>query len=261
MADDHVARGRRRHRLHGFAKFRIFESYSTMHAYLGRDAIRFMRNDMWYDVVIPIPYDLDDFQFQPDKDEYFLFVGRVNAGKGIHIALQIAEDRRLIVAGPGEIGDNKPRTSRPISEYVELVGVVGAEERNCLLAKAKAVLAPSCFLEPFCSVNIEAMLCGTPVISTDWGAFAEYNLHGITGFRCRTFEQFTWSARNVDIIDPHACREWAERNFSLAKVGDMYEEYFASIHAIFRGDGWYMDNPERTNLDWLKRHYPGVHGR
>ena len=242
----------------GFAKFRVFESYSILHAYLGQACIQAMSNEMWYDAVIPNYFELEDFEFSAEKDDYFLFVGRLNPGKGIHIALQIVEEvgGRLIIAGAGGFTGNETRTDRPVSEYAELVGVVGPEERKRLMTRAKATLAPSTFLEPFCGVQIESMLSGTPVISCDWGAFAEYNIHGVTGFRCRTFEHFTWAARNIHTIDPYACRAWSERNFSLDRVADMYDEYFFSVHNVFSGKGWYQENRERKNLDWIRRYYP-----
>lgn len=244
----------------GFAQFRVFESYSIMHAYSGRPKIRSMSNEMWYDVVIPNYYDLEDFEFSATKDDYFLCLGRIGPGKGTHIALQIVEEigGRLIIAGPGEqsLRGNETRSNRPVSEYAEFVGVVGPDERKRLMSGAKATLTPSTFVEPFCGVHIESMLSGTPVISSDWGAFTEYNIHGVTGFRCRTFEHFTWAARNIHTIDPHACRDWAERNFSLDRVADMYEEYFFSVHNVFSGKGWYQTNPERENLDWLRKYYP-----
>ncbi len=242
----------------GFAKFRVFESYAVMHAYFGRPMVKSSSNDMWYDVVIPNYFDLDDFEFSKTKDDYFLFLGRVNAGKGIHIAVQIAEETgtRLVVAGAGTVDNKVARTSRPIEEYVDLVGVVGPDERKRLMARAKATLAPSTFLEPFCGVQIESMLSGTPVISSDWGAFAEYNLHGITGYRCRTFEQFTWAARNIHTIDHNTCRNWAERNFSLDRVADLYDEYFYSVKNVFDGKGWYEPNPMRSQLNWLHRYPP-----
>lgn len=242
----------------GFARFRVFESYSILHAYLGQASIKDMNNDMWYDVVIPNYFDLDDFSFSAEKDDYFLFLGRIGPGKGIHIALQVVQavGGRLLIAGAGHLTGNETSNDPPVSEFAKLTGVVGPEQRRRLLSRAKAVLAPSMFLEPFCGVQIEAMLSGTPVITNDWGAFAEYNLHGVTGFRCRTFEQFTWAARNIHTIDSHACRSWAAQNFSLDRIADMYDEYFYSVKNIFGGKGWYQDNPSRTNLAWLDKYMP-----
>jgi glycosyltransferase involved in cell wall biosynthesis len=213
---------------------------------------------MWYDVVIPNYFDLEEFEFSATKDDYFLFLGRIIGGKGVYLALQIVKEigGHIIIAGPGSLTGNEARGDRPFSEYAEFVGVVGPDERKRLLARAKATLTPSLFLEPFCGVQIESMLSGTPVISSDWGAFAEYNIHGVTGYRCRTFEHFTWAARNIHTIDPSACRSWAERNFSLERVADMYEEYFFSVHNLYSGKGWYQTNLQRKNLDWLRKDYP-----
>ncbi len=75
-----------------FAPYKVFESYAILHAYLGLDHVARTSNSMWYDVVIPNYFDLDDFEFSADKDDYFLFLGRVYSGKGIHIAVQIVEE-------------------------------------------------------------------------------------------------------------------------------------------------------------------------
>lgn len=241
-----------------FAPFKVFESYAMLHAYLGLQHVARTSNSMWYDVVIPNYFDLDEFEFSADKDDYLLFLGRVYSGKGIHIAVQIAEEigQRLVVAGPGKVEQYMARTPRPVEEYVEHVGVANTAMRKRLMSRATAMLLPSTFLEPFCGVQVESMLSGTPIITNDYGAFAENNLHGVTGYRCRTFEQFVWAARNVDTISPRSCREWAEKNFSIERVGDMYEEFFGSLMSIFRGKGWYEPNDERMNLDWLRRYYP-----
>jgi hypothetical protein len=77
---------------------------------------------------------------------------------------------------------------------------------------------------------------------------SEYNVHGVTGYRCKTFEQFVWAANNIRNIKPKDCRAWAER-FSLERVGPMFDEYFESVRAVADGRGWYAPRPGRTSLD------------
>lgn len=240
-----------------FAPFRVFESYAIMHVLQGKERLEHMSNSMWYDVVIPNAFDPDDFLYGAVKEDYLLFLGRVGRGKGTNVAVQMAEalGLQLCVAGMGEVTQGDARTSRPIGDYVTQVGVAGPLMRAGLLARARATVCASTYLEPFCGVQIESMLSGTPVISTDWGAFAELNLHGITGYRCRTFEQFLWAARNVDAIRPEDCRRWG-MNFSLDRVGAMYDEYFGMVAKVHDGsDGWYAMSP-RQDLDWLARDFP-----
>src|SRR5258708_15124768 len=241
-----------------FAPYKVFESYAMLHAYLGLRSVGRMNNRMWYDAVIPNYFDLDDFEYGDEKDDYFLYLGRINDGKGVHLAMQIAEATgdRLIIAGPGSIERMGTRGTRPRSEFIEHVGVADVETRKRLMSKAKGMLLPSIFVEPFCRVHVDAMLSGTPVITTDWGAFSEYNIHGVTGYRCRTFEQFVWAAKNIGNIRPSVCRDWAASNFSMERVGEMYDEYFYSIRNMVGGDGWYTDNPDRTDLDWLRKRWP-----
>lgn len=236
-----------------FAPYKVFESYSAMNCHYGLPRLQSMFTDGWYDATIPNYFDLEDFTFSPKHEDYFLFLGRIGPGKGSDIASDIVRriGGRLVVAGPGHI--------EPAPHIVQ-VGVVNPEQRRRLLSGAKATICASTYLEPFCGVQIESMLSGTPVISTDWGAFAEYNLHGVTGYRCRTMEQFTWAARNIEKIDRYACREWAERNFSLERIGAMYEEYFNGVAQVHGGAGWYAMNEERTELDWLRRWMPGDMG-
>ena len=108
------------------------------------------------------------------------------------------------------------------------------------------------------------MLLGVPVITSDWEVFPETNLHGITGYRCRTMEQFAWAARNIDRIDGHVAAKWARDNFAMERVVLQYEEFFDQCLRVrdMNGPvdgptGFYGLNPERTELDSLRRYYPG----
>ena len=234
---------------HGhWAKWKIFESYAIYHAYCGLDNVGTCKQS-WYDCVIPNYFDPDDFTFQEKKEDYFLFLGRVYSGKGIDIAIQATEaaGEKLIIAGQNPESRNFP-------SHVEFVGYADVEKRKKLMAGAKGAFVPSMYVEPFGGVQIEMLFSGTPTITTDWGAFAENNIHGVTGYRCRTFDHFVHATQNINKIDPKNCRQWAE-NFTLDKIAPMYEEYFRNVYDVHTNKGWY-ERHERDNLDWFKRDIP-----
>ena len=236
-----------------WARFKIFESYAIYHAYCGTESIGTCKQD-WYHQVIPNYFDPDDFQYTPEeKEDYFLFLGRVYAGKGVNIAVQVTESigAKLIIAGQESLKDMGYEKT---PDHVTEIGYADVETRKKLMAKAKGAFVASIYNEPFGGVQVECLLSGTPTITTPWGAFSENNIHGITGYKCNNFEQFTWAAKNIDKIKPENCRLWGE-NFTLDKVAPMYEEYFQSVLNVYNGNGWYEPNPDRTNLDYMSKNY------
>lgn len=237
--------------IHSWADFRVFESYAWLHMTLGREGI--LHGQKWYWPVIPNAFDVSMFGFRAKKDDYFLYLGRLTHDKGVGLAVDVAKraGRRLLIAGQG---DPAPY----LADHVEYVGPVNVERRRDILSRAAALLCPTYYVEPFGGVNVEAQLSGTPVIATDYGAFTETVLHGVTGYRCRTMEQFEFAARHIDAIDPHACRAWA-MNYSLERVGRMYEEYFRMLLDL-AGDGFYAARPDRRDLGWLQPRLPHTNG-
>ena len=204
--------------------------------------------------MIPNYFNPEDFDYCPEKKEdYFLYLGRIIKGKGLNIAIDTIKGIAgyLKIAGQGEW----KRVPSTTGEIIEHVGFADADKRRELLSKAKALFVPTIYIEPFGGVAVEAMLSGTPVISTDWGAFPETVLHGITGYRCRTLDHFIWAAQNTENIRPQDCREWALNNFSLDRVGEMYEEYFDMLSGLWGKKGWYQQK-DRNELSWLNKHFP-----
>jgi glycosyltransferase involved in cell wall biosynthesis len=233
--------------------YTVYESYSVMAYAYGKASM----NPRFYDAVIPNYFDLADFVFNPTPQDYLVFVGRIIGIKGIQVILDIAKrtGKKIKIAGQGDI---TTITKEPLPPNIELIGYVEPAARSELMKNAVALLLPTYYNEPFGGVIIEAMLCGTPVITTDWGAFAENNLHGVTGYRCRTMDHFDWAVQACydGKISREACRKWAAENFSLERVALMYEEYFDMLHKIHGGKGFYEVNPDRKDLDWMVRRYP-----
>jgi hypothetical protein len=237
-----------------FSNHRVFESYAWMHYVYG---LLKTDNGVWYDAVIPNYFDPKDFPFQPIKQDYLLYFGRIISRKGVQVASDVAKatGHQLYIVGQGSLDNPQEGIHLSNEKHIVYHPAVGPEERAKLLGNAKAVLMPTYYLEPFGGVNVEAQLCGTPVITTDWGAFPETVLHGKTGYRCRTFEEFCWAVKNIWRIKPKHCHTWAVQNYSMERVGKMYEEYFQRVYGLYE-DGWYQANENRTELSWLERYYP-----
>ena len=230
-----------------WARWKVFESYAIYHAYCGLKNVGSCNQD-WYDVVIPNYFDPEDFEYNTRKEDYFLYLGRVYDGKGVNVAIQATKIAgvKLVIAGQKEDGYNLP-------DHVEYIGYADVPTRKKLMANAKASFLPSMYVEPFGGVQIENLLSGTPTITTDWGSFAENNIHGLTGYRCRTMGDFVDAIKNIDDIDPENCRRFSMANFTLDKVAPMYEKYFEDVLDVYTGKGWYS---EGNGLHALEKVYP-----
>jgi len=196
-----------------FAKYRVFESYAWMHSIYAGWKNPTTADGQFYDAVIPGYLEPDMFPLGngkgDEKGEYYLFIGRLIDRKGYRIAQEVCErlGKRLILAGPGEQ-----------SGYGEFVGSVGPEERAKLMGGAIATFAPTLYVEPFGNVVIESQACGTPTITTDWGAFVENNPVGISGFRCRTLQEFMDAAESVKHLDRAEIRKRAVELYKLDTI-------------------------------------------
>jgi glycosyltransferase involved in cell wall biosynthesis len=226
-----------------------FESYAWMHSVYAWNKIN---DGRWFDTVIPNYFDPDDFPLLNDgKGDYLLFLGRVVLRKGPHIAAEIARGcgMKLKIAGAGVIAFTKERVVAPEviinGSDLEYVGTVNIEQRAKLLAGARALLVPTTYIEPFGGVAVEAMMAGTPVIATDWGAFTETVCPGVSGYRFKTLQEGIAAVKNVVTLEPEKIRRYAMERYSLDAVRPQFDRWFKQLDSLWR-KGWYeldVDKP------------------
>jgi glycosyltransferase involved in cell wall biosynthesis len=209
-----------------WAPYRVFTSYAQMHMYYGQNDM--LMSPSWFDSVIPNAFTPGEFTFNDRKDNYVLYFGRVIESKGIHIAVQATErsGHRLIIAGPGDLGHLGYHQT---PDHVTCVGLCDADQRRELMSRARAIIGPTYYVEPFGNMVAEGYFSGTPAITTDWGGFTETVVQGETGFRCREMREFVAALNRVDEIDPHRCRKWAMANYAEDVVHDQFDLYFKRV--------------------------------
>jgi glycosyltransferase involved in cell wall biosynthesis len=207
-----------------FADYQVFESYAWMHAVYGWRYTPFGSFFCDRHTVIPNFFDPADFHISEGRGDYLLYVGRLTKGKGWRIAQQVCEEAGypFFVAGPQ--GDE------PFDGYGTYLGILDATQRADWMANARAVFVPTQYLAPFEGVHVEAQLCGTPVITSDFGVFTE-TVTARNGRRCRTYADYLAAAKHYASHDtkPDSIRAAAVKRFSLDAVRPMYEKVFADI--------------------------------
>lgn len=149
--------------LNGLARFSKSRStFTFLHARMQEKFVNsgFAANDL---VSIPNPAEAwTDDRIEAERNEGFLFVGRLGRDKGADLAIDAARaaGQKMTLVG---IGDLVPNGSTE-KTGVEVAGWKGRSEIAEIARRARAVVVPSRVTEPFGLVILEAAMSGLPVI-------------------------------------------------------------------------------------------------
>ncbi len=185
---------------------------------------------VWKTVYNAIDFSAYQLNEHVAADAPFMFLGRLDKIKGLHTAIEVA----LEIGNKLWIGGNIPDTPDNYAYFKEVLepkfdgkqiiylGALNDEQKNHYLGKAKALLFPIEWDEPFGMVMAEAMACGTPVIGFKRGSVPEVIEENITGFIVNNKAEMLAAIPKIANIDRAKCRSTALARFDVPVITKDY---------------------------------------
>jgi glycosyltransferase involved in cell wall biosynthesis len=191
--------------------------------------IKFKKNWTVYNGI-----DISNLKFNKEKNNNFVWIGRIDPVKGIENAIKVAKklDLNLFLAGQVQEmrKDYFKKIIKPnLSDKIKYLGELSQSQLSNFYGNAKACLYPIEWEEPFGLVMAEAMACGTPVIVFDRGSAKEVVKNGETGFVVKDTDEMIRAIKHIDGINRLACRKRVEENFTYQRMVSDYEKIYYEI--------------------------------
>jgi glycosyltransferase involved in cell wall biosynthesis len=166
---------------------------------------------------------------------YFCWLGRMASYKGPREAVIVARRAgvRLRLAGKIEHEEEEQFFHDEVEPLlggdIEYIGEIDSDERAQFLGSAIALLNPITWNEPFGLTMVEAMACGTPVLSFPKGAATEIVDDGVTGLLCSDVDEMIERLPEVAGLDRQVCRRVAQTRFSSDRMVDEHLALYESL--------------------------------
>ena len=173
-------------------------------------------------------------------EHFFLWLGRFVPEKGAHLAIEAAKKAGVSIVLAGTID---PYIQESVgyfeqmiqphidNQQVKYVGPVDMEQKIDLLSRARGLLNPIQWEEPFGMVMIEAMAVGCPVIVFNRGAASEIVVHRKSGFLVQGVNEMAQCIARIDELDRRAVRAHVERNFTAQAMAQKYTAVYKRVIA------------------------------
>lgn len=176
--------------------------------------------------------DLSLYEFCPQPQNQLAWLGRIAREKGLEDAIAAAKITNIPLKIMGKIQDQEYwQECQNADAPIEYLGFLSTAKMQQELSKCRAMLMTPRWVEAFGNVAIEALACGVPVISYRRGGPAEIIQDGTSGFLVEpdSVKGLVDAIARLDTIDRYTCRQQAETEFSLAALGDRFENWFLDI--------------------------------
>lgn len=179
--------------------------------------------------------DVQSFPFSEEKEDYLLFMSRIAPEKGAHLAIDAARrlGMRLIMAGKVDKADQGyyHEVVQPLidGDQVIFFGEADGNEKRDLYQRARCLLMPITWEEPFGLVMAEAMACGTPPIAFARGAAPEIIVDGETGFLVEDVAGMIEAVHKSERISATRCRQRVQEHFAPPVMAGRYLSLYRSI--------------------------------
>jgi len=207
----------------------LFSFYKGWYNTISHSAKRLLPEKEHFAGVIYNAIDVKSYPFNADRQEpYLLFLARISHEKGPDLAIKVAREtgHRLIIAGNVHRVDEEYFRTMVMPEVdgdqIQYVGEADYHRKRELLSQAYCLIAPITWPEPFGLFFVEAMACGTPVVTFNRGSAPEVVSHGETGFVVETLDEMADAVDQVYEINRRRCREYVEERFDVPRMVDDY---------------------------------------
>lgn len=181
---------------------------------------------------IPNGIAVTNFKFESRPAGGLLYIGRIEHVKGPDLAVRVARELKLPLklAGPIVEPDYFAKEIEPfLGEHATYTGVASHEEKIALFGEASCAVLPFRGDEPFGLVAIEAMACGTPVVTLANGALPEIVDQGITGFIAQDIAELAGLARRAIELDRATVRTRVTSRFDISVAAAGYHKLYVEM--------------------------------